>query len=111
VIFFKLKIPCRFLSVILVFLSSEFLSAGRQAFANVNLLYDTFFLHSATKAEVNALLDVNLEDAAMEGFVFDVEVARRAFDHFDKVASLRVLRKTILGLIIFLLYQRTKATN
>ena len=48
-------------------------------------------LHSvvATKAEVNALLDVNMEDGAMEGFVFDIEVARRAFEHFDKVINER----------------------
>lgn len=53
---------------------------------------------SATKAEVNALLDVNLEDAAMEGFVFDVEVARRAFDHFDKNKSNELNRAEILKL-------------
>jgi hypothetical protein len=43
---------------------------------------------SATKAEVNALLDVQLEDGSMDGFVFEIEVARRAFDHFDKVIKL-----------------------
>ena len=38
---------------------------------------------------MNALLDVNMEDGAMEGFVFDIEVARRAFEHFDKVINER----------------------
>ena len=38
---------------------------------------------------MNALLDVYLEDASMEGFVFEIEVARRAFDHFDKVSNSR----------------------
>jgi hypothetical protein len=38
---------------------------------------------SATKAEVTALLAADSEGA--NGFVFDIEVARRAFDHFDKV--------------------------
>ncbi len=53
------------------------------------------FFHSATKAEVNALLDVNLDDANMEGFVFDIEVARRAFEHFDKESNRSPKQKMI----------------
>ena len=53
--------------------------------AESGCLAKVFFHFSATKAEVNALLDVNLDDANMDGFVFDIDVARRAFDHFDKV--------------------------
>ena len=57
----------------------------------VAYLTEFFILHSvvATKAEVIALLDVKMEDGAMEGFVFDIEVARRAFEHFDKVINER----------------------
>ena len=39
---------------------------------------------SATKDDVSALLDASLETGSLDGFIFDPEVARRAFDHFDK---------------------------
>jgi hypothetical protein len=36
---------------------------------------------------VQILLNANVEDGYMSGFVYNIEVAHRAFNHFDKVKN------------------------
>ncbi len=46
------------------------------------------------ESAVRDLLNANVADGCMTGFAYNIEAARRAFDHFDK-AMLRIFRSML----------------